>query len=442
MFNYVKVKFPESPSVQPSFVYSATLKQNRYSHEIMTITFRDWDLPYEVVEPNSPVNVTMYGPGKRREFYGYVHHIAPEQTPGKNFVTVVLIGASFLMKRQSQKIYKNATADRVVREIAKKHNFVCYSVPHPRVFPQISQTGHSDWELMVRLAKQCGYTLRATNTELYFQPILEDYTKYRAEAPRFVKKPTSSLDGTTIYSFNPVIGETIEFDDARKAAVAVSGVDVLTASQVSYTKQKANKKTRKKKKSEILDQFDTVSVAPSLDVAKYEAEAAEARNAFPYRAKVEVIGDPTLRPDFPVYLDGLGQTYSGFWTVLSTEHVIVEEELNRHRYTTILEVGTDSLGKADRWTDSKEILSPDYLPQRTLIPNVKQTKVAPKTQLKKTGRRPTPQTETSFGSVKNRSRTASVSAPTWKSATPTLSAVIPQATKSSAVINRLSRISR
>ncbi len=442
MFNYVKVKFPESPSVQPSFVYSATLKQNRYSHEIMTITFRDWDLPYESVEPNSPVNVTMYGPNKKRQFYGYVHHIAPEQTPGKNFLTVVLIGASFLMKKQSQKIYKNATADRVVREIAKKHGFVCYSVPHARVFPQISQTGHSDWEFMVRLAKQCGYTLRATNTELYFQPILEDYTKYRAEAPIFVKKPTSSLDGTTIYSFNPIIGETIEFDDAKKAAISVSGVDALTSNQVSYTKQKANKKTRKKKKEDTLDHFDTLSVVPGLEAAKFEAEAAESRNAFPYRATVEVIGDPTLRPDLPVYLDGLGKTYSGFWIVLSTEHVIVEEELNRHRYTTIIEVGTDSLGRADKWTDSKEITSPDYLPQRTLIPNAKQTKVIPKTQLKKPNKRPTPQTETSFGSVKNRNRTASVSAPTWRSATSVLSTVIPQVKKSPAVIKRLNKVNR
>lgn len=444
MFNYVKVKFPESPSVQPSFVYSATLKQSRYSHEILTITFRDWDLPYEIVEPNSPVNVTMYGPKKRREFYGYVHHIAPEQTPGKNFVTVVLIGASFPMKQQAQKIYKNVTADRVVREIAKKHGFVCYSVPHPRVFPQISQAGHSDWEIMVRLAKQCGYTLRATNTELYFQPILDDYTKYREEAPRFVKRTTSSIDGTSIYSFNPLIGENIEFDDARKAAVAVSGVDPIASNPVSFTKQKANKKTRKKKKAEIFDQFDTLSVVPGLDVAQYEAEAAEARNAFPYRARVEVIGDPTLRPDFPVFLDGLGQTYSGFWTILSTEHRIEEEELNRHRYVTVLEVGTDSLGRADKWTDSKEVLSPDYLPKRTIIPNVKQTKVAPKTELRKTNKRTTPQTESVFGTVNNRTRASStaVSAPAWKSATQTLNPVVTQNNKSAAVINRLNKAAR
>lgn len=442
MFNYVKIEFPESPGAQPAFVYSATLHQNKYEHEIAVVQFKDWNLSYDVVSPNSPVIMNLYGPNKRRDFYGYVHHITPERTPGKNFVEVVLIGASFPLKATSQKVYKNVTADQVVREIAKKHGFACYAVPHPRVYPQLAQAGLTDWQLMVKLAKQCGYTLRTQNTEIYFQPVLEDYTLYRSEAPRFKMGITSSIDGTSIYNFKPKIGETIEYDDAKKAAVAVSGLDIFSTEMVSYTTQTPNKKTRNKQRKEIFDKYSTSVVAPDIKIAKYEADAAESLNAFPYRARLEVIGDPTLRPDMPVYLDGVGETYSGYWTILSTEHIVVEEELNRHRYTTVLEVGTDSLGQAVAWTDNKQILAPDYKPTRTIIPSVKQTKVSPKTQLVNATAKVTPQTEPLFGTVTNRSRrnTSRVTdAPVWKSTTPNLNPVIAESRRSPVITQRVTR---
>lgn len=443
MFNYIKLEFPEAPSSQPAFVYSATIHQHRYRHEVAIVQFKDWDLSYDVVAPNSPVQMTMYGPAKRREFYGYIHHINPERTPGKNFVEMILIGASFPLKETSQQVYKNVTSDQVVREIARKHGFACYAVPHPRVYPQLAQAGLTDWQLMVKLAKQSGYTLRTQNTEIYFQPVLDDYTLYRAEAPKFFMGSTSNIDGTSIYSFKPSVGESIEYDDAQKAAIAISGLDTISAETVSYTTQKPNKKTRNKQRKEIFDNYNTSVVAPDIKVARYEADAAENLNSFPYRARVEVIGDPTLRPDMPVYLDGVGEAYSGYWTILSTEHEIIEEELNIHRYTTILEVGTDSLGQAVAWTDNKTIVSPDYTPARTIIPSVKQTKVVPKTQLFNTTVKVTPQTEALFGVVTNRNRQNTsrvIEAPIWKSTTPNLNPVISESRRSATVTNRVAKV--
>ena len=438
MFNYIRINFPEvAADKQPLFVYSMTLYQEQYRHELAEITFRDWDVSYDSVTPGTPVTMTMYGPAKSREFYGYVHHIKPDKSPGKNFVTVLLIGASFVMKQTDQKVYTNVTADQIVRDIAIKNGFVCYTVPHPRVYPQVSQAGHSDWELMVRLAKQCGYTLRATNTELYFQPMLEDYTKYRSEAPKFSMLPVGHPDGTSIYKFSPVIGEDLEYNEAKKAAVAVSGVDRVTESPVSFTQQKANKKTRAKKANEFFDFFDTSVVAPSVDVAKYEGEAAESRNAFPYRATVEVIGDPTIRPDSPVYLDGLGSTYSGFWTVLAVEHRVVEEELNRHRYTSVLKVGTDSLGQAEFWDDNQKVVEPNYVPVRTLIPNIKQTKITPSTELFKVTRQDLPQLKTTFSETKNRTQpnlnNRENRPPLWKSKTQSLNELTPVKRRSKSI---------
>jgi hypothetical protein len=248
-------------------------------------------------------------------------------------------------------------------------------------------------------------------------------------------------EGSTIYSFRPLIGESLSFKDAQKSAVAISGVDKTTSSRLAITKQVKNAKTRRKKEPEVFDYFDTSVVAPDIETAGYEAEAAENRNTFPYRARVEVLGNPDLRPDLPIFLDGLGTSYSGYWVVLSAEHRIIEQQLNQQLYTTVITVGADSLGSAEAWADNKIVTSPDYLQKRTIIPNVKQTKVVPKTSLKKPSTFPTPQTKGTFGGSSNRKQLPTSNrdqkSPTWKSTTRTLNNIIPQTNKAPIITQRV-----
>jgi phage protein D len=424
VFNYIQVDFPET-TANPAQVYSASLIQNRYEHEIAVLKFRDWGTQYDAVQDNSPVHITFYGsPGKSREFYGYVHHINVSRSPGKFFTEVVAISSSYTMKQQSQEVYKNITADQVVKQLAEKHGLVSYTVPHPRIYPQIAQAAHTDWELCVRLAKQCGYTLRTQNTEIYFQPMLQDFTTYRSQAQRFVMRHEGDPNGSTIYSFYPMIGQALPYEDAFKSAVAVNGVDQNTVSNMSITQQIRNRKTRAKSKPEVFDRFATTVVATDPQVASYEAQAAEDRNSFPYRAVVEVLGEPDLRPDMPVYLEGLGSDYSGYWTILSAEHKILQTEKAAQTYTTVLTVGSDSLGDSIAWVDGQTITAPDYSPKRTIIPNVKQTNIVPKTALMSTYNSPSPSSKAPFSLTQNRQapkvNNRAASASFWKSQTASL----------------------
>lgn len=440
MFNYIFVNFPQT-TIQPQVIYKADMYQKRYAHELVDLYFKDWGVQYDVVKSGSPIHLVVNGFNEKREFYGYVHHIKTDRAPGKNFTKVTVIGASFPMKQQAQETYLNTTADQVVQQIAIKHNFVCFSVPHPRVYPQISQAGHSDWELLVRLAKQCGYTLRANNTELYFQPIMYDYTYHRSEAPKFIMRQANDPQGSTIYSFEPLIGESIPYEDATKGAVAINGVDTVNATPISITQQIRSAKTRTKQQTEFFDIFDTQVVAPDVTIAGYEAEAAENRNYFPYRGQVTVLGNPNLHPDMPVYLDGIGDPYTGYWTILEAHHSIVEEELNRQRYVTTLIVGSDSLGKANKWTDSKTILAPDYNPSRTIVPNVLQTKIKPETILNKKITYESLANNGTFGDPQNRAKPPvngrSNDPAMWRTNTTTLDPIIYEETKPPFVVNRL-----
>jgi len=421
MFNYVVASFPDT-STPPAHVYSLDFYQTRYEHEIAVLQFRDWGIEYDVVQNGSPVTFTLNDSGKARTFYGYVHHVNVNREPGSFLTEVVVLSSSMLLKNQSQKVWTNLSADGIIQNIANAHGFAAYTVPHPRIYDQVSQAGHTDWELMVRLAKQSGYSLRTENTEIYFQPLLHEYENKKSEAPLFVMRDANDPSGSTIYSFSPTISESLEYDGDSKAAIAISGFDSATNSNISSTSQKPNKNTKLKYSREFFDKYDTSVVATNAAIAQYESEAAENRSQFPYRAVAEVAGDPFLRPDLPVYLEGVGSLYSGYWTVLGTQHIVVEEKRNSHKYTTVLYLGSDSLGPSTKWNNGNVVQKTNSRASRTIIPGVRQTNVVPKTRIVKVAPNLGPQNKGSFGNVKNRAK-SNLSSPVWKTATANLNPV-------------------
>lgn len=82
-------------------------------------------------------------------------------------------------------------------------------------------------------------------------------------------------------------------------------------------------------------------VASSLTEAKYIANDLANMKRYAYRAKVVTIGNASVRPYDPIYLDGLPNGMSGYWTVLSVVHVFGGKD---SEYKMEMEVGTDRLG--------------------------------------------------------------------------------------------------
>ena len=439
MFNYLLVDFPES-TAGPAHVYSLSLHQSRYQHEIAVITFRDWDVSYDAVSTGSPIHFNLTDGARNKDFKGYVHHISSDRSPSHNTTKVIAVSGSYVMKNTSQKIYKGLSADGIIEQIAKKYRFNAFTTSHPRIYSQVSQAGHTDWELMVRLAKQCGYSLRTENTEIYLQPVLEEYTTKRSEAPRFIMRDASNPSGSTLYSFSPGISENMDYDGDIKAAIAVSGLDSVNKVPVSITQQLRPTKTKSKSKAEFFDKFATDVVAPDPSIAKFEAEAAEQRASFPYRATAVVLGNATLRPDMPVYLDGVGD-YSGYWIVLGTEHMVEEDQRSIFKYTTKLYLGSDSLGGAVKWKDGQQISAPNVLPARTLIPGIRQTNTPPKSTIVRTAPNVGPQSKGTFSLATNRPapkvNNRITNAPKWVASSPTPNKITQPIVKPPALPNRL-----
>jgi phage protein D len=333
------------------------------------VKFRDWDIKYSDIRPGEPFKCNIRGEKSSREFVGYIHDIKPEITPGKQFVELTLIGASYRLKQARQRVFVDMTASDVAKQIAKEHNFSAFVEDHPRVYPQITQAGHTDLEILTRLAKQCGYSFKIKNTSLYFQSLTSEYTDNRASAPTFYMREANNPSGSTMYSFKLLLGESVRYIDSYKSAAQVGGVDPVSKEVNIVTNKTRPEATRVTSTVEFFDSFATDVVVPGLSPAAYVADAIDQRNRFPYRAEVEVIGNPNVAPDSPVYLSGLGKDYSGYWIVLSSQHRVVEESPNILKYTTVLQVGTDSLGTADVWKDGKLISQPEVVQIRNIVPN-------------------------------------------------------------------------
>jgi hypothetical protein len=369
MSKIIQVEFPNSP-LQPSRVHRAVYRQQNYEHDYATVYFRDWGISPSQVKAGSLMRITI----DDKELVGYVHHIKNIQEADKNFTEVAFIGASYVMRQASQKVYLNITADQIVAQIATKYGFAYKTVPYPRVYPQVAQAGRTDWELMVSLAKQSGYFLRADGTTLYFQPLLQDFNDLIYEALSFKKSDAGHKSVNPMYSFKALVGETLSHQGADKSATSVAGVDPRTGVKFNYSRQTRSETTRQISQPEFFDKHATKTVANNFQTAAFESAAADDKSVFPYAAHAEVLGTSSLRPGMPVHLDGIGNEYSGYWTILTAEHEIVEESLNVHVYTTQLFVGADSLGDLTR---SDVPSAPNAIRVRHIVPNVRNTVVKP-----------------------------------------------------------------
>lgn len=98
---------------------------------------------------------------------------------------------------------------------------------------------------------------------------------------------------------------------------------------------KTNKPKAKFKKHNVYE------VATSLTEAKYIASDIADTDRYAYRAKAYVVGNASLRPYDPVYIDGVPNNMSGYWTVLSIRHIFGGTEAP---YMMELELGCDLLG--------------------------------------------------------------------------------------------------
>ena len=111
----------------------------------------------------------------------------------------------------------------------------------------------------------------------------------------------------------------------------------MASSRFSNVNSKANPPA-------IYKKYHVHDVVTTLTEGKYIASDFADAHRYAYRATATLVGNVNVRPYEPIYLDGLPNGMSGYWTVLSVRHIFGTDIA---KYILIVEVGTDVLGETN-----------------------------------------------------------------------------------------------
>lgn len=328
------VEFPLSGDV-PALLPEVEVRQSQMSHDVAVVSLANrLDNLQRGFRTGAPVRIRWGNRWGDSQFVGYVHNVQPHFGSDRFSTKVVCVGASFPMVTVRQRTFSNTTADLVVRQVAAEHGLLAVAEPHPRVYETVPQPTISDWALLMRLAHETGYVLRAEQTRVMFMSRrrVEQETRPMAQTMAMTTSPSNTMSSaSSVFSFDPILADYLPergVSDTRKQ------VRALDPSTGDYLVLDAGLDRQGGLFTKPVD-----VVANSVSAALARLDSAVEASRFVHRARVRSVGSPPTAPERMVYLAGVPEPYDGYWTVLSVTHRI----RSLTDYTMEMEVGSDAL---------------------------------------------------------------------------------------------------
>jgi phage protein D len=344
-----KVVFPTIPTleVQPRRV---DLFQKKLKHDVLALEYPVDSAKWEnVIQTGVPVTFTWVQNGISNTFFGYVSYMSREVASQQTkLMKVHCIGSSFPLKEKTSRVFLNTSIPNAVKTIVTEYGFNFIGQDNSAVFEQLVIAGTSTWEWIVEQAVRIGYCVIVDGLDFIFKPIdsIIDQSVSNAPVLSFTESDipigNQQLDKTLDY-FEVINGELVETDrNTMRTIKLINGVNPFTTELVSYQAQPdiVGKNVRNNVGDSLFSEQITTQVVPSQQFAEVLAEGAAhmARLSLPARVKCQ--GDPRIKPYFPVYISGTGNTTDGYWVAKEVRHLF-------HRigeYQIEMTVVTDGIG--------------------------------------------------------------------------------------------------
>lgn len=328
--NNFKVVFPDFPGFTQA-PYSLTLTQSMGKHDVIEIFYSTINISYlKSLTTGVAVEITWSNDKVLETFVGYVSDLEyPTSSAIQKPLTITCLGASYPFKEKRQKIWKNATASEVATELATFNKLKPVVTKSDIRFPQISFSGHSQWQKLQELAKTIGFACQVIGVELHFHPIDVIIDKFLTTVPvmAFLDPhitPMNQFASQTLDHFETVQGDFGNFRGNTKATKVVGGVDPLTGKIYKSTSSPTSvgKNIRAKNKDPLFYDIDTSAVIidgiTSQNLANANAQLG--RLSIPGYGFGQ--GDPRIAPWRTVEVRGTGEASDGFWIVSSAIHTL------------------------------------------------------------------------------------------------------------------------
>jgi phage protein D len=323
-----EVSLPTLPSLslQPRRV---ELIQEQYTHDILKLEFTNtspaW---FELVKTGVPIKFYWSQENKNKTWFGYVSFISKNvNTQIEDVMEVHCIGSTFPLKERLAKVFTNTSIPSAVKQIVTDMGFKYVGEEHPRIFEQLSVSGHSYWEWIQEQAKRIGYGVVVDGMVFCFRPLDKLINQGITSIP-FLSIGNTSIQfnaqavDRTLDWFKVLNGEYLEDASALRTVKGMSGIDPLT-SELIYAE--ASPSSVGQALRETIN--DTIFYEPRSDQVIHDgnsaqnmADGAAALARFNMIAKAKCQGDPRIRPFYPVLIDGTGPLTDGYWIVKKVTH--------------------------------------------------------------------------------------------------------------------------
>lgn len=324
----------------------ATLQQKQYFHDILTLEYEGINNSnVENINTGLPVKFVWTQGNRQKSWYGYVAYVSKLSAAQKKQPIVIrCVGASFVLKKQVSKTYKNKTIPEVAALIAKEHGLKFVGENHSRRFAQLSIAKQSQWQWLHENAARIGYAMYVNETSLVFKPIDSIFKQFLADVPLFqfwgdsVPRNLYQLD-RTLDSFTVLKGEYLEDGSESRTSKVVAGVDPITNRAFNETTSpKAIGAPIRSQLSDVLfTGYRSDEVANSRLAAQLASRGAAELARFNLPAKLVGQGDPRVFPYRLISVDGVNREFNGHWLVKEITHMFAFGG----DYSVVMGVATD-----------------------------------------------------------------------------------------------------
>lgn len=323
-----KVEYPTLPTLKV-LPRTVTLTQKQKRHDVMVLDYFGTSLKNaRLLKTGIPVKFSWKQGSRKMEWLGYVSSVSRKSGAQKSKpMKVYCVGSSFVLKQRKTKTYRNKTIPEVAAKIAKQNKLKFIGENHSRRFPQLTISGHTQWEWLHEQANRIGYAMYVQGTNLVFRPIDKLIDEFSSDAPMYqmwdpsVPRQGAQVD-RTLDSITVMVGENIEGSGSDRSSKQVGGVNPVTSK--SFTAKKSptstGSKVRKTTSATLFDDFNSEQVANTKLDAKEAAEGAAHLARFNLPAQATGQGDPRVHPYKVVYVEGTGEQTDGFWLVNESTH--------------------------------------------------------------------------------------------------------------------------
>lgn len=321
--------------------HKVLVRQKEYKHDAVVLRYDGSIMKPHHFRKGTPVALRWgWAPKDIETYYGYVHSTRLVRKPNGKKGTdleVYLVSASHRLNKTRMRSFRRMKVGAILYRITRQHRFSLSMDPSSRFHRHIPQLGQSDWNLMVRLARDIGFTLSAKRTQLQFkrrlidsrpngrQPTFRWYGGYgpmRGSLYEFVHKA-----GTSPLARNRrlVVGG---MDDNGKPFWATDGGGDCCDEQPEFTEY-------------YLDE------APgSIHEGKKLLSGLSGMNRFYVIADAVVSGFPKLRCGQTIRLLGSGQETEGYWWVGAVDHMLEGPAAGRPiSYKMALQIGRETINQ-------------------------------------------------------------------------------------------------